>query len=324
MSSSSLPPSQESISFCVDPLHPWTSLNYPFLSYLKSCAPDVSSRLVNRKDGAPNPSSLSALTILFSLGLYPKNVMEAVYDDFVAIDKLPFNDLSWSFRRSRVSYLTVDYDNQKNIFERHTVWYYFPSLCSLIKTSPHFVSRPSHKNWIELDFILNPISPYDPLPWLTGLLYEFGFACNILTSPTLCYSNVKEVQIFLAIHRSQRKGFIHIYWPHDNDDCLRRSVVKAKCIEEVLLSSPPLSDMVSSVVISSKDGLIDVDDASEKAVDFWNEQHRLNREKRLNSNVTGSSQNLSCDRVNLSDDSIRCPLNSVFFQLMKVLIIYKS
>ena len=277
------------LSVSVDHLHPWVATHYPFISHLFKISPHFAAELCIKSVGSF--TSLPLLYALLSQGFYPRNIIGKCYDSFLS-QKGPIDDYIHEMRCYRILFSCSDLDNGRRIFSSKTQWHYIPALCQKVISSPGLEPPPVNKEWFEIQFDLCSLPTMDPLPWLISLLYEFSSPANILTSPTLCRSHIKQTEVYVEVHRSVLRGGVRVFF---NDSQLERcrAALKTTCIRDVLDEHPTFQVLVSNVVISSKDRSVDVDILSDEAVKFLEDRQRQWALKRFNSNRCGSSQNMS-------------------------------
>ena len=281
------------LTLALDSLHPWISTHFPFIEHLFNKSIDFAPEVSITSPSDPRSfTSLPSLLALLSQGFYPKNIIGKSYDVFSLSPKGPINDYLHHLQGSRILFLCRDLDNSRKIFSTKTQWYYLPVLCQKVISSPGLTPSPFHKNWVELEFDLPSLKTMDPLPWLIGLLYEFSFPCNVLTSPTLCKSHVSKVEVYVEVDRLLCHGTVRVFFPYGDKVAEGLSALKVVCIKEVLEDSPIFHPLVSNVAMSSKDSLLDIEAACDEAIKSNNERQRRFVEQRKNSMRCLSTQDL--------------------------------
>ena len=250
-------------------LDPWVHSHFPFLEQVRADGHRAALSLSGfalEKEGSVSPST--QLLHLLTQGFYPKALFSELYD--INSGNCPLNDLIHAMKASRVIFLSVDMDGYRKIFKNKSFWYFIPALCCKISADGDVPFVQRCRDWIniELKLLQNPTT--DPFPWLLGLLFEFCFPANIIMSPKICKSNIKEVEMRIDVDRKESKGCITISWPLGVERDRQHAVIQSYCVKEVLETSPILRNMVGEIRVNCKDkGKFNIEEASEKAAKFF-------------------------------------------------------
>ena len=196
-------------------------------------------------------------------------------------------------KENRVLFLSINMDKHQKIFQKKSLWYFIPALCCKVTADNVLPPILDDKDWINMEFKLLSDPHTDPLPWLIGLLYEFCFPVNVITSPTLCKSNVKEVEVHIEVNRAESNCNIKVLWPLGVEKDRQHAAIKAECIKEVLETSPVLQHMARPIRVTGRHtSNFNLQEASKKAVDLWNKQMENDSTRRSKSIMRGKKQEL--------------------------------
>ena len=268
----------------MEQLHPWVHCNFPFLERVRADGCRVALSLTGfAPEEAGSESPPTQLLQLFSQGFYPKNLFTEIFDSNQQNGDDSLYDLISKMRANRVIFPSNDMDRYRKIFLKTTLWYFIPALCCQISANDVVPCVLDSRDWINIEFRLLPDPVTDPLPWLIGLLFEFSFPANVIKSPKIYKSNIKEIEMRIELNRAESNCSIRVSWPMGVEKDRRHAVIKSYCIKEVLETSPILQNIIDEIRVASKHtGKFDIEEESKNAAQLLEEQRKKDVERRGN------------------------------------------
>ena len=267
-------------------LHPSVECKFPFLRGLMAKLPLTVDRARNLLDNEAG-IDYERLVQLSIQGLFCKQLFHRLYTETAIEDvcqDLPtFNEVLCDMKGARVAFLVKDQDNQREILNKTTRWYFIAPFCLEMPPQHQPLTSTSDKEHLAIGWTLTSSQPtaiLDKMPWLVGLVHEFCHPGKIWTSTAKAGGTVGDIEMRLKLDGDN--CHINLYWYTSNKFHQNCVALMASSILDVVKCDPILDEFLEQGQIRRFDanGTLKDYNLAEAVIKAMNEFPTGDREQR--------------------------------------------
>ena len=233
-------------------LHPTVECQLPFLRGMMAQLPLTADRARNLLDDEAD-IDYKQLVQLSIQGIFCKQLCRHLYTEAVnQVCQNPpmFDDVLREMKGARLAFLVKDQDNQREILNRKTLWYFIAPFCLEMPPQHPPLASTSGKERLSIGWTTKSSSSspsqladiLNKMPWLTGLVYEYCSPGRIWTSAAMAGGTVGDIEMRLIFDGDNCD--INLYWYTSNSFDQNCVAVIASSLLEVVKCNPVLEELL--------------------------------------------------------------------------------